>query len=201
MCPLQATRTRVSSQGATAWLLRSFVKSLTTVPVRDRLGLGKPAENPFFADIYVPSDFHFSGTTTTNGHTNGHCDAATAATAATSRQQLRPVRVFIHGGFLQFGSTSGDAYNQQFFAAEQFGEVRVLLGHRYVERGGSAGRRLNFKPTVTDISVSVFGFLASEHPRVSGNYGFKDCWMGLQWIQENIASFGGTSTLTDIPDT
>lgn len=79
------------------------------------------------------------------------------------------MRVFIHGGFLQFGSTSGQHYNQQFFAAEHFGEVRVLLGHR----------------------VSVLGFLASETPRVGGNYGFKDVWTGLQWVKENIASFGG----------
>jgi len=42
-----------------------------------------------------------------------------------------------------------------------------------------------------DSSVSVFGFLASEEPFVGGNYGFKDCWLGLQWVQENISAFGG----------
>lgn len=100
-----------------------------TVPVRQRLGLGTPTENPFFADIYAPSDVAFeavdaslappsSSTITSNDQPH------------TPAEPLRPVRVFIHGGFLQFGSTSGSHYNQQFFAAEHFGEVRVLLGHR-----------------------------------------------------------------------
>lgn len=84
-----------------------------TVPVRDRLGLGQPTENPFFADIYVPSDVRLDD-------------------SLSLERDLRPVRVFLHGGFLQFGSTSGQHYNQQFFAAEHYGEVRVLLGHRYV---------------------------------------------------------------------
>ena len=78
------------------------------MPVRERLGLGQPTENPFFADIYIPSHVR----------------------PGASGQPLLPVRVFIHGGFMQFGSTSGQHYNQQFFATEQFGEVRVLLGHR-----------------------------------------------------------------------
>jgi hypothetical protein len=92
-----------------------FVIRLTpgTVPVRDRLGLGQPTENPFFADIYVPSDVRLDD-------------------SLSLERDLRPVRVFLHGGFLQFGSTSGQHYNQQFFAAEHYGEVRVLLGHRYV---------------------------------------------------------------------
>ncbi|WVQ79768.1 hypothetical protein IAT38_001868 [Cryptococcus sp. DSM 104549] len=119
-----------------------------TNTIRDRLGLGSPTENPFFADIYIPSDYPLS---------------------APGERPLLPVRVFIHGGFLQYGSTSGQYYNQQFFAAEHYNEVRVLLGHR----------------------VSVLGFLGSEKPEVSGNYGFKDCWLGLEWVRDNIAAFGG----------
>ncbi|KAK4689641.1 hypothetical protein P7C73_g460, partial [Tremellales sp. Uapishka_1] len=34
-------------------------------------------------------------------------------------------------------------------------------------------------------------FLGSQSPKVEGNFGFKDCWQGLQWVKENIASFGG----------
>lgn len=75
--------------------------------MRDRLGLGQPTENPFFADIYVPSHYVFN-----------------------EDRPLLPVRVFLHGGFLQFGSTSGQHYNQQFFSTEHYDEVRVLLGHR-----------------------------------------------------------------------
>ncbi|ODN92138.1 hypothetical protein L198_05811 [Cryptococcus wingfieldii CBS 7118] len=119
-----------------------------TNTIRERLGLGQPTENPFFADIYIPSDY---------------------ALSSPGEQPLRPVRVFIHGGFLQYGSTSGNYYNQQFFSAEHYNEVRVLLGHR----------------------VSVLGFLGVDEPAVSGNFGFKDCWLGLEWVKKNIAAFGG----------
>ncbi|WOO83410.1 putative esterase/lipase [Vanrija pseudolonga] len=115
------------------------------IPIRDRLGQGAPTENPFFADIYVPSGVDLS------------------------HPPRLPVRVFVHGGFLQFGSTSGQHYNQQFFAAEARHEVRVLLGHR----------------------LSALGFLASASAGIPGNYGFKDVWLGLEWVQRHIASFGG----------
>lgn len=39
--------------------------------------------------------------------------------------------------------------------------------------------------------LSVFGFLASDVPKVEGNFGFKDQWIALLWIRDNIAKFGG----------
>lgn len=80
-----------------------------------------------------------------------------------------PVRVFVHGGFMQWGSTSGTMYNQQFWAAEERNEVRVLFGHR----------------------LSVLGFLASAYPQLEGNYGIKDVWCALQWLQGVAEAFGG----------
>lgn len=121
----------------------------SSVPVRQRLGLGRPTESPFFADIYVPS-------------------TVSLQQKQTPSSKL-PVRVFLHGGFINFGSTSGSHYNQQFFAAEEFNEVRVLLGSR----------------------VSVWGYLASEKYGLEGNYGFRDCWTGLEWVRDNITAFGG----------
>jgi hypothetical protein len=41
------------------------------------------------------------------------------------------------------------------------------------------------------ISLSVLGFLGAASPEISGNYGFKDCWLGLEWVRDNIAAFGG----------
>ncbi|WVR09286.1 hypothetical protein IAU60_006351 [Kwoniella sp. DSM 27419] len=117
--------------------------------IRERLSLGQPTENPFFADVYVPSDYPLGG--------------------QARQEPLLPVRVFIHGGFLQYGSTSGFNYNQQFFHAEHYNEIRVLLGHR----------------------VSVLGFLSAAQPEISGNFGFKDCWLGLEWVRDNIQAFGG----------
>jgi carboxylesterase type B len=39
--------------------------------------------------------------------------------------------------------------------------------------------------------LSVFGFLACDKPRIEGNFGFKDQWMALEWIRDNIRAFGG----------
>jgi hypothetical protein len=56
----------------------------------------------------------------------------------------------------------------QYVAAER-SEVWVNIGHR----------------------LSVFGFLACDKPRIEGNFGFKDQWMALEWIRDNIEAFGG----------
>lgn len=37
----------------------------------------------------------------------------------------------------------------------------------------------------------MLGFLAADEPPIAGNFGFKDVWEGLLWVQANIASFGG----------
>ncbi|KIY45083.1 alpha/beta-hydrolase [Fistulina hepatica ATCC 64428] len=125
-------------------------------PQRIKLGLGEPTDCPFFADIFVPSRYDLS--------------------APASSRPLLPVKVFIHGGFLQFGSTSGFHHNQQQYRCEEYNEVRVLLGYR----------------------VSILGFLAAAKPVISGNYGFKDAWIGLQWVQDNIEAFGGDKNLVDL---
>ncbi|KAE9397935.1 carboxylesterase [Gymnopus androsaceus JB14] len=65
-----------------------------------------------------------------------------------------PSFVYIHGGFLQFGSPHALRGQDQFVSAE-FSEVRVNIGYR----------------------LSAFGFLACDKPRLDGNYGFKDQWL------------------------
>ncbi|KAG6828499.1 hypothetical protein H0H92_007774 [Tricholoma furcatifolium] len=86
------------------------------VPVKDKLGLGEPSENPF----------------------------------------------------LQFGSPHTLGSQAQYVAAER-SEVYVNIGYR----------------------LSAFGFLACDRPLLRGNYGFKDQWLALEWIKDNIAAFGG----------
>ena len=70
--------------------------------------------------------------------------------------------------FLQSGSPHALSAQAQYVCAEM-SEVWVNIGYR----------------------LSVFGFLASHKPKLTGNYGFKDQWLALQWIRENIESFGG----------
>ncbi|KAK7031470.1 carboxylic ester hydrolase [Favolaschia claudopus] len=111
-------------------------------PFEDKVGLGNPTENALFLNIVSPPSFPCA--------------------------QKFPVRVYIHGGFLQFGSPHGLKSQAQYISAER-SEVWVNIGYR----------------------LSAFGFLASSQPEISGNFGFKDQWLALVWIKENIDSFGG----------
>ncbi|TDL14924.1 carboxylesterase [Rickenella mellea] len=112
------------------------------IPRHDKLGFGKPLKNPLFVNIVVPSSY---GTGI-----------------------KYPVKVYIHGGFLQFGSPHS-LNSQAQYVAEERNEIWVNIGYR----------------------LSAFGFLASDQPPLSGNFGFKDQWVALMWIRDNIASFGG----------
>ncbi|KAJ4476408.1 Alpha/Beta hydrolase protein [Lentinula edodes] len=114
-------------------------------PFVDKVGYGKPTENPLFLNIISPPSFK-----------------------PKSSAQAFPVKIYIHGGFLQFGSPHGVRGQDQFVSAE-LSEVRVNIGYR----------------------LSAFGFLASDEPRLDGNYGFKDQWLALEWVKKNISVFGG----------
>lgn len=108
----------------------------------DRKGYGEPSEDPLFVNIAC------------------HSSSKPGANL--------PVKVYIHGGFLQFGSPHGLSSQSQ-YVAESRKEIHINIGYR----------------------ISVLGFLACDEPRVDGNFGFKDQWLALLWISENVASFGG----------
>ncbi|KAI0268158.1 carboxylesterase [Gloeopeniophorella convolvens] len=112
------------------------------IKFEDKVGLGKPTENPLFVNIVTPPSF--------------------------PSQKNFPVKVYIHGGFLQFGSPHGLSGQAQYIAAER-SEVWINIGYR----------------------LSVFGFLASDKPEIKGNFGFKDQWVALEWVRDNIEAFGG----------
>ena len=94
-------------------------------------------------------------------------------TPATRAGERLPVMVWIHGGGFTAGTPAEQLYHGEWLARK--GVVVVSVGYR----------------------LGVFGFLA--HPelsaesdrRVSGNYGLLDMIAGLQWVQRNIAAFGG----------
>ena len=92
-------------------------------------------------------------------------------TAAKSAKEKRPVMVWIHGGALTSGT--GSIYNGEGLAAK--GAVVVSINYR----------------------MGVFGYFAlpeltKESDRnASGNYGFLDQVAALEWVQKNIAAFGG----------
>ena len=94
-------------------------------------------------------------------------------TAAKSAADKRPVMVWIHGGAFTRGSGSTPMYDGEALAKK--GVVLVTVNYR----------------------LGIFGFFAhpdltkeSEH-HSSGDYGILDEIAALQWVQKNIAAFGG----------
>ncbi len=94
-------------------------------------------------------------------------------TPAKSPDEKLPVLVWIYGGGFSFGSTASPVHNGAYLAKR--GVILVSINYR----------------------VGSLGFLAhpelsAENPdHVSGNYGLLDQIAGLQWVQRNIAAFGG----------
>jgi para-nitrobenzyl esterase len=94
-------------------------------------------------------------------------------TPAKSANERVPVLVWIYGGGFSGGATSIPTYSGEKLAKR--GVVLVSIAYR----------------------VGTLGFLA--HPglsaeaknHTSGNYGLLDMIAGLEWIQKNIAAFGG----------
>lgn len=94
---------------------------------------------------------------------------------ATARAGTKlPVVVFIHGGGFTLGSSGMALYG----------------GENVAATGGAIFVNFNYR-------VGALGFMA--HPELvaesphhsSGNYGFLDTVAALQWVQRNIARFGG----------
>ncbi|XP_066438788.1 fatty acyl-CoA hydrolase precursor, medium chain-like [Eleutherodactylus coqui] len=77
-----------------------------------------------------------------------------------------PVMTFIHGGGLIMGSAS--MYDGSALSANE-NVVAVSIQYR----------------------LGLLGFFGTTDDQLPGNYGLKDQVAALQWIQENIAAFGG----------
>jgi len=94
-------------------------------------------------------------------------------TPAKSADERIPVLVWIYGGGFSFGSTSEPVCSGEILAKK--GVVLVSIAYR-----------------VGQLGFLVHPELSAESPdHVSGNYGLLDMIAGLQWIQKNIAAFGG----------
>jgi para-nitrobenzyl esterase len=118
---------------------------------------------------FAPDPYQGDG----KGNVSEDCLYLNVWTPAKSSGDRIPVLVWIYGGGFSFGSTSTSTHNGEHLARK--GVVLVSINYR----------------------VGPLGFLAhpelsAESPRtVSGNYGLLDLIAGLQWVQKNIAAFGG----------
>ncbi|HWA87083.1 MAG TPA: carboxylesterase family protein [Opitutus sp.] len=118
---------------------------------------------------FAPDPYQGDG----KGNVSEDCLYLNLWTPAKSADAHLPVLVWIYGGGFSFGSTSTPVHNGEHLARK--GVVLVTVNYR----------------------VGPLGFLAhpalsAESPQhVSGNYGLLDQIAGLQWVQRNIAAFGG----------
>src|SRR5262245_17450693 len=85
-----------------------------------------------------------------------------------------PVMVWIHGGAHRFGATS-----QPFYDGAQLARQGVVLV--------SISYRLGFFGYFGHPALTA----ATDRAEAVGNYGLMDQLAGLQWVQQNIAAFGG----------
>jgi carboxylesterase type B len=88
-----------------------------------------------------------------------------------------PVGFWIHGGGYYMGSSLDPRYNLSAIVQRS-----VAIGRPFI------GVSINYR-------LSAWGFISSQEVLQSGqtNLGLRDQRIALQWVQENIAAFGGGS--------
>lgn len=108
----------------------------------------------------------------------------------TRSNETLPVMVFIYGGAFVMGSA--DNYQARYFMDENV--ILVNLNYRL----GAYGKVLFFLAFFGELMVNIYyihfiilGFLNAGIKGASGNQALKDMVLGLKWVQENIAAFGG----------
>jgi carboxylesterase type B len=86
-----------------------------------------------------------------------------------------PVGFWMHGGGIRMGGARDLRYNMSFIV-----ENSVEIGKPFI------GVSINYR-------LAGWGYLSSQEVSASGNtnMGLRDQRMALQWVQENIAAFGG----------
>jgi para-nitrobenzyl esterase len=101
------------------------------------------------------------------------CLYVNVLTPATSADENLPVMVWFHGGGFSIGTGNQESYNTP--GLPQHGAILVTVNHRLGPMG-----------------LLALPALSKESPNgVSGNYEFLDLIAALQWVQTNIAAFGG----------
>jgi para-nitrobenzyl esterase len=89
-----------------------------------------------------------------------------APSTATKHSNL-PVKVWVYGGSDTEGSISDPLYDGCNTA--EAGAILVSINYR----------------------LGPLGFMALETAGIYGNQGIQDVIVGLEWVQDNIAAFGG----------
>ena len=89
------------------------------------------------------------------------------APANATADSALPVRVWLYGGSNVFGGVENPLYDG--CNVPDTDAIMVALNYR----------------------VGPLGFLAAQGTQIVGNQAMQDMLLGLQWVQDNIAAFGG----------
>src|SRR6185312_6116668 len=108
-----------------------------------------------------------------NNTGNEDCLYLNVWTGAAAANEKRPVMVWIYGGGYYTGSGSQSMYDGEALAKK--GAVIVTINYRLGEFG----------------FFSYPGLTTESDRRGAGNFGVMDSIVALQWVQKNIAGFGG----------
>jgi para-nitrobenzyl esterase len=147
--------------GEFRWREPQPVKNWTGIRKADKFG-PKAMQLPIFGDM----NFRSNGT-------NEDCLYLNVWTPSKTGTDKLPVLVYFYGGGFMAGDGSEPRYDGEAMARR--GIVSITVNYR----------------------LGVFGFLSypeltKESPHhASGNYGLLDQSAALQWVQKNIAAFGG----------
>ncbi len=104
--------------------------------------------------------------------TDNNCQNLNIWTPAVNDGGKRPVMVWLHGGGFSTGTANEEGYDGENLSRE--GDVVVV----------SVNHRLN---VFGHLDLSAYG----EKYKDSANVGITDITAALEWVQENIAAFGG----------
>ena len=127
----------------------------------------KPWEGVRDATRFRPDPYQHEG----KGNVSEDCLYLNVWTPAKTANDHLPVMVWIYGGAFSEGGSSG--FNGEHLVRK--GIILVTLNYR-----------------VGPLAFLAHPQLSAESPHhVSGNYGLLDQIAGLQWVQKNIAAFGG----------
>lgn len=135
-----------------------------------------PWEGVRMADAYGPmspqSSISGVGGSGDQSGTDNNCQNLNIWTPGVNDGQARPVMVWLHGGGFSTGSANEAGYDGENLSRE--GDVVVV----------SVNHRLN---TFGFLDLSAYG----DKYQDSANVGMLDIVDALEWIQDNIAAFGG----------
>ncbi|GAB6020561.1 Acetylcholinesterase [Chamberlinius hualienensis] len=119
------------------------------------------------SDTYFGDNFAGSNVWNPNGPLSEDCLYLTVW-APVPKPQNAAVMVWIFGGGFYSGSSTLDVYDGRYLASEE-NVIVVAMQYR----------------------VASLGFLYFGRPEVPGNAGLYDQLMAMQWVKDNIESFGG----------